>query len=210
MLSLLKRKSEAAASRSPAWHPDFRNADKLPDIKAVRTAFFVNIAAFVAAACAGVFVVYNEYRLSSARSQLAELQVSIDRDSKSSAEAIGLFRDFREREKRIQEIDAFLKSRPVVSPILIHLGQTLPPDVALSYFEVVGSELLLHAVVQGAPELASAKASSYLDALKGDAELAALMDSFSLVGLNPDPNTGLLKISLRLRFKAQGKQEVRR
>ena len=26
----------------PAWHPNFRNYEKLPDIKVVRTAFFVN------------------------------------------------------------------------------------------------------------------------------------------------------------------------
>ena len=46
MLSLLKKKSEAAAAPTvPAWHPNFRNYEKLPDLKVVRTAFFVNGAA---------------------------------------------------------------------------------------------------------------------------------------------------------------------
>ena len=54
MLSLLKKKKkpDAAASEAPqvpAWHPNFRNYQQLPDIKVVRTAFFVNGAAvFVA------------------------------------------------------------------------------------------------------------------------------------------------------------------
>ena len=43
MLPLLKKKSDAdAAPAVPAWHPNFRNYQKLPDIKVVRTAFFVN------------------------------------------------------------------------------------------------------------------------------------------------------------------------
>ena len=46
MPPLLKKKSDAAAvSLVPAWHPNFRNFEKLPDIKVVRTAFFVNGAA---------------------------------------------------------------------------------------------------------------------------------------------------------------------
>ena len=50
MLSLLKKKTEASpASLLPSWHPNFRRFEALPDIKPVRTAFFVNgIAAFIA------------------------------------------------------------------------------------------------------------------------------------------------------------------
>ena len=48
MLSLLKKKSDAAAPAVPAWHPNFRDYEKLPDVKVVRTAFFINAAAIVA------------------------------------------------------------------------------------------------------------------------------------------------------------------
>ena len=51
MRSLLKKKAEAAASQVPAWHPNFRNYQRLPDIKVVRTAFFINgFAALIAIA----------------------------------------------------------------------------------------------------------------------------------------------------------------
>lgn len=202
MLSLPQRKTESGREQGAAWHPDFRNPEKLPDIKTVRTSFFVNSAAFVALACAGGFVGYYEYTLSSARYQLTELQASIDRDAKVSGEAGKVFKSFQENEKKLLEVDAFLRSRPLVSPLLVHLGQTLPEDMALSYFEVVGSELLLHGVVSGSPELASAEASAYLEGLKNDSELKAQFESFSLVGLEPDARTGMLKMILRLRFKA--------
>ena len=47
MLPLLKKKTKAASSapQMPAWHPSFRNYERLPDIKVVRTVFFVNAVA---------------------------------------------------------------------------------------------------------------------------------------------------------------------
>ena len=44
MLSLTK-KSDAVPVAAPLWHTNFRNFDRLPDTKVVRTAFFVNTAA---------------------------------------------------------------------------------------------------------------------------------------------------------------------
>jgi len=71
MLSLLKKKPEAtSASLIPAWHPNFRNYALLPDIKPVRTAFFVNgISAFVAIGLLA-FLGRGEYELHSVRSQI--------------------------------------------------------------------------------------------------------------------------------------------
>ena len=43
MLSLLKKKPDAAAAnQTPAWHPNFRNFERLPDTQVVRPTFFVN------------------------------------------------------------------------------------------------------------------------------------------------------------------------
>ena len=55
MLPFLKKKSEASAAPAvPNWHPNFRNFEKLPDIKVVRTAFFVNGAAVSVALALGL------------------------------------------------------------------------------------------------------------------------------------------------------------
>ena len=32
MLSMLKKSDQAQASLAPAWHPNFRNQDRLPDV----------------------------------------------------------------------------------------------------------------------------------------------------------------------------------
>ena len=52
MLSLLKKKPDAAAANlTPAWHPNFRNFERLPDTKVVRTTFFINGGAIAVAWC---------------------------------------------------------------------------------------------------------------------------------------------------------------
>src|SRR3954462_112783 len=99
MLSLLKKKSDAAAApQVPPWHPNFRNYEKLPDIKVVRTAFFVNVAAITIALAAAIFFGLKEWQLHVLRGQIAVRQGQIDRDKKGSDQAIALFKKFQAEE----------------------------------------------------------------------------------------------------------------
>ena len=88
MLSLLKKKSDAdAAPAVPAWHPNFRNYQTLPDIKAVRTAFFINgVAILVMLSLAG-YLGLQEWQLRGVNAQLAEVQAQVDRDKRVSDQA---------------------------------------------------------------------------------------------------------------------------
>ena len=71
MLSLLKKKSDAdAAEALPAWHPNFRNYQKLPDIKVVRTAFFVNGVAIFVALSLGIYLGFKEWQLYLVKDQI--------------------------------------------------------------------------------------------------------------------------------------------
>ena len=98
-----EKKTEAATtSLIPAWHPNFRNFAALPDIKPVRTAFFVNgIAALVAFALL-VFLGQREYALHSINTQIATRQHEIDRDKPGSEQAVVLYKKFQDEEKKLQ------------------------------------------------------------------------------------------------------------
>src|SRR5687767_12813619 len=120
MLSLLKKKSNAeAAPAVPAWHPNFRNFEKLPDTKVVRTAFFVNFAAITLALAAVVYFGLQEWRLRGVQAQVALVQAQIDRDKKVSDQAVALFKKFQAEEAKILEVDTFVKSKPIVSEIMM-------------------------------------------------------------------------------------------
>src|SRR3954471_18196978 len=130
MLPFLKKKSDAgAAPHVPAWHANFRNYEKLPDIKVVRTAFFINGAAITVALALLVYFALQEWNLRGINLQIADWQRKIDRDKKQSDQAVALFKKFQQEEAKALEVDAFVKSKPSVSALLIRLGQTIPSNV---------------------------------------------------------------------------------
>lgn len=207
MLSLLKKKSDAAAAPAvPNWHPNFRNFEKLPDTKVVRTAFFVNVAAITVALALGIYFGAKEWQLHVLNGQLAEEERKIARDKKTSDQAVALFKKFQAEEARVQEVDAFIKSKLIVSTVLLRLGQTLPPSVALDNADFRDIGLVLRLSVKGAPETALGLATAYLDQLRADKELAQFDDFNFTTTPTLNPATGRMAVELLLKLKGAAKK----
>jgi hypothetical protein len=201
--SLLKKKSEAAAApQVPAWHPNFRNYEKLPDIKVVRTAFFINVAAITIALALALYVGQKEWELRTIRTQIAEWDEKIQRDKKVSDQAIAQFKKFQAAEAKVNEVDAFIKARPRFSEIVIRVGETLPPHVAIDTLDLRENGLMLRLSVRGTPDAASGRATAYLEQLRTDEQFSKLFDDFSFVS-TPTRNaaTNLIAVEFFLRRK---------
>ena len=207
MLPLLKKKPKtaSAAPQMPAWHPTFRNYERLPDIKVVRTVFFVNGVAITVALAVLTIFIFKEYHYHSLCRQVADAQAQIDRDQRGSSQAVALFNKFQVEEKKILEVEAFLKTRPLLSNLLLQIGQTLPKNVALSTFEIHDNGVVMRGTVRGAPELASGEASNYVEQLNRDVAIKALFGEVSLTSISRDSQTGRLSIELFLKFKGAKK-----
>jgi uncharacterized coiled-coil protein SlyX len=203
MLSLLKKKSEVdAAPAVPAWHPNFRNYQKLPDIKVVRTAFFVNgVAVLVMLSLAG-YLGFQEWQLRGINAQLAEVQAQIDRDKRNSDQAIALFKKFQAEEAKVIEVDAFVKSKPLVSTLLIRLAQTLPKNIALDNLDLRDSGLTVRLSVRGDATTASGYATAYMEQLQADKELAHFAPAIFNNNPTRNPSTGKLAVEFLMRTKA--------
>ncbi len=207
MLSLLKKKSEAsAAPRVPAWHPNFRNYEKLPDIKVVRTAFFVNGAAIFVAIGLLLYFGVQEWQFHVLNGQVADWQRQIDRDKPGSDQNVALYKKFLAEEAKINEVDAFLKSKPITSNLILHLGQTLPNNIALDNFDLRETGLALRLTVRGAPEAAAGYAKDYLDQLRNDKELS-VFDDFKASSSSRNASSGRLAVELFLRLKPANAKE---
>jgi hypothetical protein len=208
MLSLLKKKPEAAAAAAvqPYWHPNFRNVERLPDTKVVRTSFFVNTVAIVAALVALLWFSYQAYNLHDLSRQIAEWQQQIDHDKRGSDQAIALYKKFQDASARADEIAAFGKTRPVISELLLKLGQTLPDNVAIDLFDLRDTGLTLRATVRGAPDQATGYASAYVDTLRNDPLFKARFDDISLINLNRVPQTGRQTAEILLKLKGVAKE----
>lgn len=204
MPSFLKKKPEAeAASEMPPWHPNMRNFARLPDTKVVRTAFFINGASVFIALGLLLWFAYQEYELHNLDRQIADWDRQISRDKKDSDQFIALYTKFQGEQARINEVDAFMKSRPATSQLLMRLGATLPADIALDSFEESLLGVVLRGTVRGTPDEASGYASAYLDQLRSDKVLTTFFEdvSFSGPGVSRNSANGRLSLQLFLRFK---------
>lgn len=216
MLPFLKKKPEAgtaagaAAPILPAWHPNFRNFERLPDTKVVRTAFFVNGIAVFVAVLALLWFSYNEYQLRGLHRQIDDWQRQIERDRPASNKAIAQYKTFQTEAARVTEIDAFVKSKPVISELLLRIGETLPANIALDGFDFRDTQVTLRGTVRGAPDQASGYASAYLQRLRTDPVISAKFDEikWGVQGLTRSPQTGrlVLEITLRLNSAAPAKK----
>ena len=202
MLSLLKKKTDADAPPAlPAWHPNFRNYQKLPDIKVVRTAFFINGIALVVTVSLLAYLGFREWQLRVLNTQIAQLQTQIDRDKKISDQAVTLFKKFQAEEVKVNEVDVFVKSRPIVSSLLLRIAQTLPKNIALDNFDLRDTGLTLRLSVRGDAAAASGYATAYLEQLRGDKELSAFQEPTFTSTPTRNPATGKMAVEFLLRTK---------
>ena len=203
MLSLLKKRSDAATvPLVPNWHPNFRNYEKLPDIKRVRTAFFVNGVAISVAVALVLYFGFKEWQLRVISAQVNEEERKIDRDRRPSDQAVELFKKFQAEEGRVLEVETFVKSKPLVSVLLLRLGETLPPNVAIDNLDLRADGLALRLSVRGDAVAASGYATTYLDQLKEDKELA-FFGEFNFTNTpTRNPTSGRMAVEFFLRLKA--------
>jgi hypothetical protein len=201
MLPLKKSTPDASAQALPAWHPDFRNYQRLPDTKVVRTSFLLNGAAVLVATVLLTWFSYQAYQWRALTVQLDQWQRQIERDKTPNNQALVVYKKFQAEASQVKEVGTFLGSRPVVSELLLHLGQTLPDYLALDRVDVTEKNLNLRGTVRGAPDQASGRASTYLLLLKADAFFAERFTDINLVNLNRNTETGslILEINFKLR-----------
>ena len=206
MLSLLKKKSEATAAPAlPAWHPNFRNFEKLPDIKVVRTAFFVNGAAIAVTLALAIFFGMHEWQLHVLKGQIVEAQKRIQRGKAGSDAAVAQFKKFQTEEARITELDTFLKSKPLVSELLLHIGETLPPAIAIDSIDLRETGIVLRFSVRGTPVTSAGYANNYVEQLKADPKLMERFGGAEMTSISQNPATGRMAVEVLVPAKAAKK-----
>lgn len=128
-------KAKAKVRMHPPWHPEFRIAEDLPDIKVIRTDFLVNIAVFSLAGILLLILVYREVAVASARGDLEELERQVA--------------DMQEEDLRLgQLMGAFNRQRPVFDDLrrffdmpvnltrfMVDMAEIRPEQIALDQFE---------------------------------------------------------------------------
>jgi len=184
------------------WHPNFRNTAELPDIKTVRTKFFINAACVVLALGALLYWLYAEYTLHTVSNELSAVNLRIAHDSKGSNEAIAQYKKFKANEAKLTELATFAGMQKVaLSEFLKDLGQSLPEHVLLTQVQVKEPQIDLHGIIKSTSESASAISSAYEKQLRESPEFSGKFSSVVLTSLSRDSDTGFMNFEIVLKFK---------
>ncbi len=210
MLSLLKKSGDKSSALQPAWHPNFRDVEHLPDTKAVRTAFFINGLAVLAAVTLTIYFVYTEYSLGALRTNIAQWEETIAANKSASDAAIANFKKFQAEEAKFKAVETILKPRLVFSDLVFYMGNTLPPDIRLGSLDYRSSGVNLTATVRGIPEVASGMVTTYLEQLRNDPVLKGMFGEVELLNMSRNTSAELISIEVMLRYpvpvKPKGKK----
>jgi hypothetical protein len=206
MALTLTKKSDAAQIVVPAWHPNLRNADNLPDTKVVRTAFFINGAAMLVAIALALYLGIQEWKLHEVKKQISDWQRQIDRDTKESAEKVALYQDFKAEEAKTNEVADFVTSKPVISEIVLRLGSITPKKIALDGLDFKASGFNIRATVKGAPDRASGDVSAFEKQLRTDRVLGPMFDQVNLLTDRRNTASGRLVIEIFCEYKRGAKK----
>jgi hypothetical protein len=195
------KKSDSAASASPAWHPNLRIAEQLPDTKVVRTAFFINgIGAFLAIVLA-LFLGHEEWTLHGVRKEISEWQRTIDQDKKESQGFVSLYGQFKAEEAKANEVVDFVASKPALSEIILRLGSITPKKIAFDALDFKDSGITIKATVKGAPDPGAGIASAYEKQLRSDKVLGPMFADVNLLAMVKNPVTNRLTIQIFCTYK---------
>ena len=190
-----------------AWHPNFRNAEQLPDTKTVRTKFFVNVVAITVLAALTLMVTLREIKLADLRNELANVEAQIAEATKPSEKAIADYKVYQEQEKRFNEAHALVKDPFRVPEFLMHLGSLLPRGVKVTQvnFRGPGQTINVSASVRGLDAAASDVASDFVKTLQADKDFAVHFSAITLTNLGRNVGEGNMAVELLFTFKPAGK-----
>jgi hypothetical protein len=207
-MQFLQRRSEQSQARLvDAWHPNFRNRERLPDTKVVRTFFFVNVTAITVVLGLILAFWYQEYRIREMNRQLTGWQAQIARNQKSATEAVALSKKFAGEEGKIRELDAFLQQRLVLSQFLVRLGKSLPDNLVIDAVEIRDIGANLRGAAAGSPVEAVDRTTAYVELLQQDDYFKDLFETKDVIqDVKRDQSSGRVTFDLFLRFKVKAKK----
>jgi hypothetical protein len=203
MLSLLNRTSaKNAPAPSWSWRPNFRNESDLPDIKTVRTKFFVNAVFIASIAVLAILIGFREVKISLLNTEIQELDIRISEIEKKYAKATADFKHFQTQEKSFNEAYALVKSEFSFPNFVLHIGSTLPKGVKVRRIDFRGlnQTINISGTVRGMDAAASNAASEFLKVLRTDQLLAKYFSSVNMPSLGRNVSEESMDFELVLLF----------
>jgi len=184
------------------WHPDFRDASALPDLKVVRTSFIVDFLCITVASVVLLWTAFREYKAFSLRAEISAAEQAMEGKNVRNNELLAQNKEFNETTRRFMEAEKFLQAPFNASELLSALSRSLPGNMDFTAIGYDSSVLTLKGTIRGASETASTRVSAYQDVLRNDKFIGGLFPDVSLTSLLRDPRTQGLSFEIVLKTTA--------
>lgn len=203
---------KSAAKKVPefvVWRPDFRDTEDLPDIKIIRTGFFVGAFFTTVALALVLFVSFRELQKKSTQENLDALQVEISGYEVEHARVVALNKKFMESMKRIEEVDATRSNQVVFSDLMLSAGQALREGMALSLISYKDDSITLEGLINVPAEEASIVVDAFMNELKTNNVDQGFFPVYNLNSLERKDGGGIsfsITMSEELKDQKKGKK----
>ncbi len=197
------------------WHPDFRNVDALPDIKVIRTDFFVNILTVTIALASIFYLGYHEYNGIALGSQISELDNKITAKNTENNKNLSFSSKFDNFSKKIVELEQFVDSPIDTAEFLTFLGEAIPHEMLLtsiSYFDREFTEgkktfvlfiINIRGAAHGSAETATQTVYDFINKLENLEMFEAILYNTELDSMVRDDALGLFNFSTVIQLKLE-------
>lgn len=197
---------------SAPWHPDFRDREALPDVKAVRTSFFINGVSILLLVLVGYFLGFQEYKQRTLQSDINALEGKIAEHQSRNEEVLRLNRSFLTNQRLINEVADYLGDSLELSELLVALGESLHPNIALSSIRLQGGsqrdsagerQILISGSIRAAPEAAASAITEYLNIFHENPFLNQRVTDAVSTSLVPTPEGDTMAFGIRMKVQNQ-------
>ncbi|MBN12166.1 MAG: hypothetical protein CMI17_04070 [Opitutaceae bacterium] len=177
------------------WRPDFRDRQSLPDIRTVRTTFFITAIAVTIAVMSVMHVGFQEYNIYSLGKKIEEGKAEISSRQDLHVKAIGMKNLFLAEEKRIDEINTFEERQLAASDLILDSGKSLSPGMSLLSIEYIDEKAVFQGFVLASEE-ADSLLKDYIEKLRNVDSLKDRYADINQVLVERESGTDLIKFHL--------------
>lgn len=181
---MIKLSKKASASRSYDWRPNFRNYDELPDIRAVRTQFFVPTMAIAIASIFSVYILFQEYRAMNIGENIQTLEADIGTYEARHDEKVKLNSEFMAIANTMDEVVEFESDNLVASDFILTISSLLLDGMHLDRVDYLGERAVIEGSVLVSAEQASRLVNSYMKSIEDADALQGLLSEYKLITLD--------------------------
>ena len=201
------------------WHQDFRNPESLPDIKVIRTQFFLNFVAVLLPMVVAIFWVQKEMAISVLKGDIEKLESQKTSMKADNAKLVGYSRDFMKESAKLDVLGDYYYNLFSVSEMIAGISEKVPEEITLSSVRiekgtrVVGKEVhdIWESQIVGFISQESQDAinvvNSFVEELEKVDVFAPYLEQAFLDSLNRDQATDTLNFIVSLTYSEQGVEE---